>query len=160
MDDNLIYYLVLGAIYLVSRMLKKKKPVKPVSRPLVTKTEEYQEPLPQRASPKKPSSFEDLLKEISQEFSERKEDPVKQIKVIEEPVKRIEPVVEKREPTREEKYVKKRHAEMAEEKRKNELKRMLEEEEEHEPHAVMALLQEDGGAANAVILAEIMNKKY
>lgn len=162
-DNNIIYYLVLGAIYLVSRFLKKKKPV-PTSapRPLFEDEEEsndYQEPMPQRSAPPKPASFEDLLKEISNEFNERKE-PKPVITEVEAPVEAIADVTEIREKTREEKYVERRHKEMAADNKIKELKRLADEEEEHEPHAVMELLQEDGGAANAFVLSEILNKKY
>lgn len=159
MDDNIIYYLVLGAIYLVSRLLKKKKPVKPiVPQPSVDSYDDYEQPIPQQSAPQKPTSFEDLLKEISQEFTDRNE-PKPQIKAIEEPELVVEPVP-KKELTREAKYVKKRHKELAEEEEQRKVKRLMEQEEEHEPHAVLELLQEDGGAANAIILSEILTKKY
>jgi len=162
-ENNIIYYLVLGAIYLISRFLKKKKPVPTnAPRPLFEDgkdSNDYQEPMSQPSATPKPASFEDLLKEISNEFNERKESkPV--ITEVEAPIEAIAPVREIREKTREEKYVERRHKEMAADDRIKEIKRLADEEEAHDPHAVMELLQEDGGAANAIILSEIMNKKY
>lgn len=160
MDDNIIYYLVLGAIYLVSKFFKKKNPV-PASapRPLFEDNDEYQSPEPQQSAPQKPSSFEDLLKEISQEYNDRKE-PEPMMAEVEAPVEVIEPVREVREKTREEKYAEKRHREIAAIERTKELKRLAAEEEEYQSQTVLELLQEEGGAANAVILSEIMNRKY
>lgn len=164
MDDKFIYYLVLGAIYLVSRMLKKKKPPKPIlNHPTTdTRTDEYQTSVPsaEKTTPPKPTSFEDLLKEISQEFTDRKE-PQPHVAQVEEPVEIIEEKPPVREQTREEKYVKRRHAEMAAEEKRKELIRLAEEEEnEQESHALLELLNEDGGAVNAVILSEILPRKY
>lgn len=162
MDDKFIYYIILGAIYLISRMLKKKKPAKPIlPRQQQVEEENYYESEPQSRAPvpQKPASFQDLLKEISQEFSDRKE-PETRIEEIVEPVEVIEPIPEKETLTREQKYVARRHREIAAEDREKEIKRLKEEEEEHEPHTVLELLQEDGGAANAVILSEIINRRY
>lgn len=163
MDDKFIYYLVLGAIYLISRMLKKKKPPKPIlNHPSSDDTvDKYQAPVPkaEMSTPPKPSSFEDLLKEISQEYSDRKE-PKPYIAEVEEPVEVIEELPKVREKTREEKYVERRHKEMAAEEKRKELIRIAEAEDEHQSHAVLELLQEDGGAANAVILSEILTRKY
>ncbi len=161
MDDNIIYYLVLGAIYVISRMLKKKKPIKPTpSQQQQEDDSPYYEtesqPTPQ---PQRPSSFEDLLKEISQEFSDRKS--VESVTtVVDEPPVKIEPVVEKDELTREQKYVNKRHKEAAALAKQQELIKLAEDADEHESHAILELLQEDGGAANAIILSEILTKKY
>lgn len=162
MDDNIIYYLVLGAIYLISRLLKKKKSVKPVTQhQQEAEDQRYYETESQSVpqQPQRPASFEDLLKEISQEFTDRKE-PKPIISVVDEPVVEVEPIVEKKELTREQKYVAKRHQEADDLAKKNELDRLANKEEEHEPHTVMELLQEEGGAANAIILAEIINRKY
>lgn len=159
MDDNsYIYYLILGAIYLISRALKKKKPTtqpKPRPRQVV---EEQEVSRPQR--PSRPTSFEDILKELSQELNPEEQRRANVMKEEEKPA----PIEVKEEPkeelTREQLYVKKRHKEM-ELERKLALKREMEEmEEEHEPHEVLELLREEGGAANAIILSEILNRKY
>lgn len=55
MEDSIIYWIVLGAIYLVSRLLKGKK--QPQQGP-------YQEEEGQR---RRPVSFEDILRELSGE---------------------------------------------------------------------------------------------
>jgi len=160
MDDKFIYYLVIGAIYLVSRMLKKKKKP-PVPTPTSSyeneEVEEFTEPVSQPTTAPKPSSFEDLLRELSQDFDGRKEP-----EAITPVVERVE-VVEKPTPnelTREQKYVKEKKKEAAEEDERKRLIRLAEEEDEHRPHAVLELLQEEGGAANAVVLSEIMNRRF
>lgn len=160
MDDNIIYYLVLGAIYLISRLLKKKKPVKPITQhQQKAEDQRYYEAESQSVpeQPQRSSSFEDLLKEISQEFSDRRE-PKPMISVVDESA--IEPVLEKKELTREQKYVEKRHKEASDLAKREQLIRLAEEKDEHEAHGVLELLQEEGGAANAIIFAEIMNRKY
>jgi hypothetical protein len=75
MDDNgnIIYYLVLGAIYLLSRVFgKKKKPVaKPVQRPVRRPVQEDRdtepEPIeaPTAQKEEAPLSFEEILRELS-----------------------------------------------------------------------------------------------
>ena len=61
MDDFKIWlYLIIGAIYIISRALKKKEPEKmPPKSPLETEDTQSRR--------KTPSSFEELLREISQE---------------------------------------------------------------------------------------------
>ena len=60
-NSNIIYYLILGAIYILSRVFgkKKKKPgaVPPQKRKIVPPTAESEEPAP--------LSFEDILRELS-----------------------------------------------------------------------------------------------
>ncbi len=162
MDDKFIYYLVIGAIYLISRMLKKKKPPTPVAPPMQNMEEarEQSAPVAQRTSTPKPSSFEDLLKEISQEFEGRRE-PITST-VVPEPVEIVKPSPSLEELTREQKYVERKQEEAAEaeEANQNRLLRLADQENEHEPHAVLELLQEEGGAANAVVLSEILNRRY
>lgn len=157
MDDNtFIYYLILGAIYLISRVLKKKKPA---AKP---KPRQHQASTPKEASqpqkPLRPTSFEDILRELTQELTPEEQRQPKVIEVEEPP----KPIEEEKEPelTREQLYVKKKHEErdraikLALEREKAEM------EEKHEPHEVLELLQEEGGAANAIVLSEILNRKY
>ena len=160
MDDNLIYYLVIGAIYLISRLLKKKKAVKPIApTSTINETEDYQEQIPQQQDTQKPASFKDMLKEISQEYTDKRE-PEPTIAEVEEPVEVEEPIIEKEELSTEAKYIKRRKKEIAEEDRRRELRRLDVEEDGHDSHDVLELLREEGGAANAIILSEIMNRKY
>ena len=141
-------------------MLKKKKPVTPITpREQEVEEERYYESESLQPAPQKPTSFEDLLKEISQEFTDRKE-PIPTISAIEEPVQIVEPEVDHSTHTREREYVERRHREMAIEDKAKELKRIDAEEDEYRPHDVLELLEENGGAAKAVILSEILNKKY
>ncbi|MCF6351667.1 MAG: hypothetical protein L3J06_01515 [Cyclobacteriaceae bacterium] len=129
MDDKFIYYLVIGAIYLVSRMLKKKKPPTPVA-PTVQNMEETREqtaPVTQIPSAPKPSSFEDLLKEISQEFESRKE-PTPVVAQELEPVEVIKPSPPIDELTREQKYVKRKKQEATDEASQQRLLRLADQE--------------------------------
>ena len=160
MDDKFIYYLVLGAIYLASRLLKKKKPTAPTPQQSYNddQSETYQSPEIERPSVPKPSSFEELLKEISQEFEQRKEP--KPVAQVIEPVAEPIPVAPKVELTREQKYVYKKQAEAKERREAVSLLQLAEQAEEHEPHPVLELLNEEGGAANAVVLSEIMNRRF
>ncbi len=164
MDDKFIYYLVIGAIYLVSRMLKKKKPPIPVATIPDDRddSDEFVKPVEEIPIPSapNPSSFEELLRELSNEFEVKKEpEPVVQAK---EPVMASEDFTPKpRDLTREQKYVQKKKREAIDEGNRNRLIRLAEEEEEeHRPHAVLELLNEEGGAANAVVLSEILNRRY
>lgn len=77
MDDSILYYLVLGAIYVLSKLFGKKK-----NQDIPAEVDEYEEvhtPKPQ----KKPApTFEDILKELTGE-----ESPVFTAKEKQEPIK-------------------------------------------------------------------------
>ena len=152
-DNKFIYYLILGAIYLISRAFKKKTPPNPIPKqPASFDQEEYETPKP------RPSSFEELLKEISSEYNKEPSLPEHTIAYEEPEPKIIAPA--KRELSREELYVKKRHAEK---KIADELKMKLslsEQDQEHDAHQALELLREEGGAANAVVLSEILNRRF
>lgn len=70
-DSNILYYLAIGAIYVISRFLKKKKKDKEI-----TPVESSQPDAFPETSNKKPSSFEDLFKELTGEnFSKDTDTP-------------------------------------------------------------------------------------
>jgi len=155
MDDKFIYYLVIGAIYLISRVLKKKNPDTPIpQRP----TTHSQEPHEEEQS-KRPVSFEDLLKELTKEYTPE-EKPVSKEFIYEEPVEEIIKPAPVEEISREELYVKKRHKEMEESLQLKRKQTLALEEAEKNSHEVLQLLKQEGGAANAIILSEILNRKY
>lgn len=104
MDDggNLIYYLIIGAIYLLSRAFgkKKKQPAKPASKPQPRRQIEEEDARPVQAptSENEPVlSFEEILRELSgvpkpkpQADPTPKSNPTPATDVI-EPVRRVKP---------------------------------------------------------------------
>ncbi|SMD37310.1 hypothetical protein SAMN04488029_3343 [Reichenbachiella faecimaris] len=76
MDDSMLYYLVLGAIYVLSKLFKKKK-----NQDVPAELEEYEEIETHRPTKKPTPTFEDILKELTGEetpvFTKRqKEEPL------------------------------------------------------------------------------------
>lgn len=72
MDDgngNIIYYIILGAIYLISRLFgKKKQPQKPATRPSRPSSQRHdKQPVrpPVTTPPETELSFEDILRELA-----------------------------------------------------------------------------------------------
>ncbi len=179
MEFKVIFYIIIGIIYLVTKVLKKKKPEQG-NWPKVDwedtpgKATDSSTALPKTRVPSKPASFEDLLREISNEFAEKKE-PKPTTIVEEKPESFIEEIKHphnggeafEHELTHEEKYVLRREHETLEHAQQKppvptNAKDRLEnyEEELVEPPEVLSLLQEEGGVANAIILSEILNRKY
>jgi hypothetical protein len=71
-DSKIWWYLILGAIYLISKFLKKKKPENAPDQGQERDAEFQQEE--RKVSPKKsPSSIEEILKELSEQGTQRKE---------------------------------------------------------------------------------------
>ncbi|MEP2025656.1 MAG: hypothetical protein ABJH98_04715 [Reichenbachiella sp.] len=82
MDDSVLYYLVLGAIYLLSKFFKKKK-----SQDIPAEVEEYEELDTPRPARKPTPTFEDILKELTGEetpaFTKKeKEEPLQPTPVL------------------------------------------------------------------------------
>jgi len=85
MDKELIFYLIFGLIYLLSRIGKKKKKrgvppapapqqqPKPQSQPVATQP---QSSTPQQEEQEAPLSFEDILRELSGEGRKKRQQPV------------------------------------------------------------------------------------
>ncbi len=160
MDDfKGLLYLVFGAIYVISRIMKSRKK-KELQQQGETE-ESYQ-------SPKKEVSFEDLLKEFTQG---RQEEPVIQ---YEEPARNEESIVEKpiwagsdEEATsvyeRSIREAKTEPVDMADQGHSHHLQRfaVFEEEEEDTFLADLSVeLQEEGGLKKAIIYKEILDRKH
>ncbi|MFY0628118.1 MAG: hypothetical protein JXR07_17605 [Reichenbachiella sp.] len=160
-DSNILYYLALAGIYIISRVLKKKKPVEePV---------EYEESTPEAVSspkPKRPSSVEDILKELSKEFTPQETEPIPEnvIKPVQakptplpdyqaENIEAIKPdekidivphkPIERKKPTYE-----------------RSIKFEIEEEENEVTTEIRDFLAEQDGPKKAIILKEIFDRKY
>ncbi|MDW3191155.1 MAG: hypothetical protein R8G66_02285 [Cytophagales bacterium] len=172
MEDFKIWvYLAFAAIYLISRAMKKKEPEKKPRSPLQTADEQS----PRR---KAPASFEELLKEFTEEH-ERQETEERQ---TEEPV--VQPVSSPARPTLQEEIRlegEKRHfaddesraiyersiqeaegAHISYERDEHfKMKRFERQEEENEIASELRnMLKSPSEAKKAVILSEILNRRY
>ncbi|MEP5365239.1 MAG: hypothetical protein ABJQ37_15415 [Reichenbachiella sp.] len=79
MDDSILYYLVLGAIYVLSKLFGKKK-----NQDIPSEVDEYQELDSPRPTKKPAPTFEDILKELTGEQTpaftkEEKEQPLQSV---------------------------------------------------------------------------------
>lgn len=77
MDDSILYYLVLGAIYVLSKLFGKKK-----NQDIPAEVDEYEEVDVPKPRKKPTPTFEDLLKELTGEETpvftkQEKEEPLK-----------------------------------------------------------------------------------
>ncbi len=160
MDLENLVYVVLAVIYFLSRVLKKRKE-KPV---------EEQEEGSQPKQKRKPISFEDLLKEFgADQLDEKKEEaeepefeevedvdeyssrrPDEEARTIfEKSIKDAELVAKTKEPEDDKKLVFKEFKAYQEEEDSNELVSEIKE-----------LLQSEDGGKKAIVLGEILNRKY
>lgn len=178
MDDNsnIYYYIVLGIIYLLSRVFgKKKKKKEPASRPV----EEQEIEAPTASKEVEPSlSFEDILREVSGESKTKPEPipppiPYSEAEVISIPETGIEPGPAYQSDEMEEIAVDYQVPPtlgseslpepdlISKKKRKNVYGRM-ESFKIHEKHTVDYLenFYEEDGAAKAFVLSEIFNRRY
>ncbi|MGL1886864.1 MAG: hypothetical protein OCD76_10140 [Reichenbachiella sp.] len=74
-DSNIYYYIILGVIYIISRVLKKKK-----KENAQTEVVEGVEEIP--TTPRNPNTFEDLFKELTgEDFATKPESPKETIPV-------------------------------------------------------------------------------
>ncbi len=183
MDDiQILVYLIIGIIYIISRALKgKNKSAKPPQRPAARTS-------PPQQKPKAPSSFEEILAEFGKRIEEERggaveiEEEEEEIEykplVIEEDVNRKEFQQEGRnrqfadEESRrvyEEAIVRAEGADLAFEADANFQNSRLnfgfdayEKKEKDNKFAreIRSMLQDGEGAKKAVILAEILNRKY
>ncbi|RED96113.1 hypothetical protein [Marinoscillum furvescens] len=176
MDDIQFWlYLVFGAIYFITRSLKKKNPPQPKSRP-----QQQTDESTQRRN--RPVTFEELL----QEFTEGKSTPKEEEKP--EPVEATQVVKERKwqEENRPKEYeegktrrfsdeesrkvyeesIKRAEGTELEFKRDEHFQSKLKsrakrESESNEVAAdVLAMLQDQDQAKRAVVLSEILNRKY
>lgn len=161
MDFENYFYVILAIIYFLSRVLKGKKQA--------PEDESYDQP---ETTGKKPVTFEDLLKEFTEEKSVEPEPEV----VVEEPVREVQdrrpksyrsPYSDEESKSIFEKSIKEAEMLSKEEKpAENKLTfkefKPYQEEEEVEGFAteIREMLQSGDGGKKAIILAEILNRRY
>jgi hypothetical protein len=181
MDDfQTILYIVVGIIYFLARALKKKKPPVKPSRP----AQDMDEDVPQ-ASPPKPLSFEDLLREFTEgKQPEEEEEPLPVPTLAPVPVQRsTSPMTSRYEEDDDEimEPAQRRYAdddsrriiEAASKSTQNLTENHSTEPEygfkRYEDHPeeettlgaeVAAMLKDADGARKAIILSEILTRKY
>ena len=168
--EDIWYYLVLGAIYLVSQFLKKKKPQnrpappKPVQQPMSAQPQQSANPTSQ-AKPKKTMSFEDILKEFEKNLSGEPEEQFEKPKPVEQHIfSKPEPAVVK-EPTHESRYKSYENVDYKAEQSKDNVEDEFSRNEKYKisaqkEHPYIQMLRDPNGAKNAIVLSEIINKKY
>jgi hypothetical protein len=165
-DSKIIWYIVLGAIYVLSKVFKKKK--KPEEQQPYNEAEEYQaEVEPEK---KTPNSFDEILKELSKEIipEESKTTPTEiEVDEIKHLVSETNPL-----PT----YFPKSDHEIKVEKatqlppktfairdrplyQRNEKFALVEEENEI-AQDIHDFLRDVDGPKKAIILSDILNRKY
>jgi len=164
MDDSIIYYLVLGAIYVLSKLFGKKK-----NQDNPADVEEYKE-MQSPAPRKKPApTFEDILKELTGEESpvfskQEKEEPLKPspepvlaTELIDYQERNIEAVdhddlidivphkpIERKKPA----YERDIHF------------KVVEEEENEMAEGIEEMLSDYDGVRKALVLKEVFDRKY
>ncbi len=156
MDEGFIFYIILAVIALISQLLKKRKaaPPPPVSRPGQGKAQ------PQ----KKPFSFEEILKEFQAEILQEERVPEPVAKPVETQRKPVPP--RSRKPKAFEAYEGASYEtlETDSEEIDEKLKRYKRDEhyslDKSERHPILDVLQSEDGPKNAIILSEILNRKY
>lgn len=174
-DSNILYYLVLGAIYIISRAFRKKKPInrpaqkdESINRPEPRFETKDSEVMPKAG--KRPTSVEDILKELTKEFEPERQQP----EFIEPEV--IKPVQPVHEPDQQPNYQetqaelidendeidtvsqKERQRDRPEYERAETFK--ITHEENDAVAEVYSLLESEHGARKAIILKEIFDRKY
>ena len=70
-DSKIWWYLILGAIYVISKFLKKKKPENQPQQAEGSE-DDYQEEVEETSTQNRPSSIEEILRELSQGAESRK----------------------------------------------------------------------------------------
>lgn len=173
-DSNILYYLALAGIYIISRAFKKKKPQNQPAEDDAPKDLRPQQTA-HSAPTKRPTSVEDILKELTKEFDEKPQ-PAPQKAASQE----IKPVYDEPayEPTPEVQvdYQKKNieeigpdeeidivpHKQLVREKPSYERadKFKIVEDQDDAIDEVYELLDEEDGPKKAMILKEIFERKY
>ncbi len=166
-DSNILYYLVLAGIYIISRVLKKKKPEEE------TVVHEETTPHAKPVTPKKrPASVEDILKELTQELTPPEDR--KPVYEAPKPIREIKPVEIKREvlpdyqrenieairPDEKIDIVPHKQIERKKPVYERTQKFSLEEEENEIVTGIRDLLEEENGPQKAIIMKEIFDRKY
>lgn len=164
MDDSVIYYLILGAIYVLSKLFGKKK-----NQDIPAEVDEYEEVDIPRPAKKPAPTFEDLLKELTGEekpvfTSEEKDQPLKPVpepilatELVDYQKKNIEDIesddlidivphkpLERKKPTFE-----------------RDIHFAVEEEDENDmTDSIEEMLSDYDGVRKAMVLKEVLDRKY
>lgn len=163
MDFENIVYVVLAVIYFVSRVMKKRKQVP---------SEQSQEE-PEPSQGRKPVSFEDLLKEFGVdkeqgEEKEVKETPLEKFEEIKEDVDEYGSRYSDEEAQSAYEQSVKEAGLLSEPEKKEDNRLVFEEfkpyQEEDDTNEVaseiLELLEDEDGGKKAIILSEILNRRY
>lgn len=164
-DSKLLIYIVLGAIYFLSKFLKTKKPVPPVEKE-ADLGPEIEEQRPQRQTG---PTFEELLAELT---GDKKETPVEhkpsptfqettpEVTWPEDSIGEVQPSLD--DEIKEIEEVKAPHTIVREKpKYERSKKYMLKQDEDDEvAEDVISLMSDAYGAKRAIVLNEILNRKY
>jgi len=155
-DSKIIWYIILGAIYIVSRVLKKKKPTQ--STPVPHTTHETKVPSPPQ---KQRSPVEDLLADLSREMGSEPTpstpafEPIVEENLIQPvPKKTVIESVPHKEPMAS--NVIDRDKPVFEKAEKFE----IEQEENPTRDKLHELLTDSDGVKSAIILQEVFQRKY
>jgi len=165
MDDGFIFYIVLAAIALLSQLLTKRKTARNIPPPSQGGAS---------ARPrKKPFSFDDILKEFEAEILEKKQpekeayqqEPVREVQI--EEVKKPQVGGSAKERSSEYSSYEGNSYETLEtddEDISSKIKKYRRDEHyaiaEENLHPIAQILHEKDGAKKAIILSEILNRKY
>ncbi|PIB34817.1 hypothetical protein BFP72_05060 [Reichenbachiella sp. 5M10] len=160
-DSNILYYIVLAVIYVLSRVLKKKKPESAKGE----SSEEGGGDVSNR--PVNQPSFEDLFKQITGESLEEKkhrvDEPI-------EPVGYSDDIEEVYDPEPAEEPVLSDYVYKEDQQTKRSVGSVdryarnsnfaIEAEDNEEGDKIRALLQDEDGVRQAMILKEVLDRKY
>lgn len=166
-DSKILWYIVLGAIYFLSKIFGKKKKQPEVKQPYSEEIEEEPKQAPQKPQS---TSFDDILKELSKEVGYEEEK-----KPVPEPItEEVKPLVSETTPLPS--YPPKTEAidhspitaelpkRLPIEREKPEYKRSagfeIVEEDNEIAGGIRDLLTDVDGPKKAIILSEILNRKY
>ena len=159
-------YVFFAVIYIISRIIKARSKQNQPRRPIVKPQQQMRpQPAKKTSGPKKAFSFEDILKEFEknltgEEVVQEKALPVKEIK-HEKPV----PVAVRKTQDKPNKYQKYKHKTYKDGKEIIRKKLAFERSEAFKIKESIAseyvrMLQDPEGFKNAVVLSEIINRKY
>lgn len=160
-------YVFFAVIYIISRIIKARakqnKPQKPIVKP---KHEMQPKPVEKTSGPKKEFSFDNILKDFEKsltgdKFSEEEAIPVEEIKHEKPAPEAVKTIEEKPNPFQ--KYKDKSHEFGQKEIKRKEVVIARSEKfriKENIASEYVKMLRDPEGFKNAVVLSEIINRKY
>lgn len=175
-DSKLWWYLILGLIYFLSKFLKKKKPALP-SDEVLDEEEDFEREKKEQPTKQTPSSIEEILRELSEQ-SEKKKEASKPVPPEPDPIpdRQPEPVeTYSREPRplptampytgapAAETTTAKALEETSERGKpvfERSSKFAIKEEYNDTADEIHEIFQEEDGPRKAIILGEILNRRY